>query len=44
MYSQPDIEDHLDKTLTGPKAETMEDIWNGSVLWDLTGPDGLPFI
>jgi len=46
MYSRPDIEDYLDKNPMGTKtsSEKMEDIWDGTVLRDFTGPDGLPFM
>ena len=44
MYSRPDIEDYLDKTPTGAAAAEMADIWDGTVLRDFTGPDGLPFM
>ena len=44
MYSQPDIEDYLDKIPTGATTGKMEDIWDGTVLRDFTGPDRLPFM
>ena len=45
MYSRPDIEDYLDKVPTSATtAGKMEDIWDGTVLRDFTGPDGLPFM
>ena len=44
MYSRPDIEDHLDKIPKEITANKLKDIWDGTVLRDFTGPDGLPFM
>jgi len=50
MYARPDIEKHIDEyppkygqgKNTAPKE--MKDIWDASVLRDLKGPDGKPFM
>lgn len=45
MYSCPDIEEHLDRANI-PKIPNgkMDDIWDGTVLWDFLGPDGRHFM
>ena len=44
MYSRPDIEDYLDKAPIQSRSGQLEDIWDGTVLQDFLGPDGLPFM
>jgi hypothetical protein len=44
MYSRPDIEQHLDKGPIQGISGQMEDIWDGSILRNFLGPDGLPFM
>jgi hypothetical protein len=44
MYSRPDIEDYLDKAPIQSRSGRLEDIWDGTILQDFLGPDGLPFM
>lgn len=44
MYLRPDIEDYLDKAPLQSRSGQLEDIWDGTILRDFLGPDGLPFM
>jgi len=43
MYCRNDIEEHLQRNPMPRRSNHMEDIWDGYILRELKGPDGLPF-
>ena len=43
LLSRPGIEDMIDRSWAGRRNDDMRDIWDGSGVHELRGPDGKPF-